>query len=173
MACSVVSTLISSWLHHTLFTHSPRFSEGGVNAQTYCAPQNAKCARAAGLRVDSEQDFQGRAHGILRRSAPDSIFRFRFITGLYNGQFDPATEVSWISNGVPSYTPVSKRDEGNYDNVTVEIVEYHPPVLGEPYRITHSIHLNGTESVAYSPLTHQEVWRFFFGVLRLYMRRGL
>jgi hypothetical protein len=45
----------------------------------------------------------------------------------------------------------------NYDNLTVDIMEYHPPVSGEPYRITHSIHLNGTESVEYDPLTHQEV----------------
>jgi len=153
-----------------------------VNANTYCAPQNSKCARQPGVRRDSEQDFQGmlrylsriglyiantylgRAHGILRRTTPDSIFRFRFSTDYSSFLTDPATYVEWIQNGARTWTTVQKRGawgDGDGSNATVVIDSYNPPVPDQPFRVRHSIHNNGTENIEYIPLTNKEVSRSY------------
>ncbi|KAF1997002.1 glycoside hydrolase family 18 protein [Amniculicola lignicola CBS 123094] len=95
-----------------------------------------------------------------------SIFRFRFMTDYAQNRQDPATYVEWIDNGNPRWTAVQKRDEYDYNNVTIEIDKYNPPEPGQPYRIRHSLHDNGTDALprrqlelpanASEPSTHQQ-----------------
>lgn len=70
---------------------------GGIQAQSYCAPQNAACGSSGG-GVASEQDFQSQAHQALRNRVgstanPVGVYTFHFQTKWHDDKDVAATEV--------------------------------------------------------------------------------
>jgi hypothetical protein len=130
--------------------------EGGVGAGTYCAPQNQKCSSIArGLAggtagVDSEQDFQSRAHGRLKRWARaaadnkqrDGVFTFHFRT-------------AWVDNGAAFATRVIYYNQGSNGMQVTSEYSKRGLVAGEV--VTTDFYDNGTEATSRRPFNDLEV----------------
>ncbi|KAK2074979.1 hypothetical protein P8C59_009144 [Phyllachora maydis] len=78
-------------------------TNGGIGAQTYCAPQNYKCSstmRALGAGMNGEQDIQGNSHNILRTilqklNPGQSLINFKFQTTWQDDDDVPGAYVEW------------------------------------------------------------------------------
>lgn len=103
----------------------------------------------------------GRAHLILRHSTPDSIFHFKFQAVMLRDRTHPAAYVEWVQNsGIRTWTGAQKRSALNKVdgiNTTIIVDSYNPPIPDQAFRVRHSMHSNGSETIEYFSLTDEEV----------------
>ena len=105
--------------------------EGGSGSQTYCAPMNIACAgknpfKPNPINTDSEQDWQRKAHGILRASLRSLSIIARLTLHFQNGlnRLRPGK----ISAGVYlfRFNTAFLPTQGAY----ATMVQYYLPVVG-------------------------------------------